>query len=410
MQGYLNDPYCNQSTWAGEFFSEVTTIDGQVLILRKSRSLFPDSNLPSIHHIGRDLSLEATRRGFKPYILNAPCIHKYADAQGKLIQTPKDSDKLQLRERLGYLAGKACSDEYMANKWPFLSTASLDIIQPGPWASAMVPEFIYPVKFPNLAQQKILESPIILLGKGGGGSRLLSILAEDINLFIGNDINPTGDSREMARSIYRGIIRKYRCPSEPQKLKIVPDLQATAAQMLEQSNWPQIWAFKVPESLFILPELKVAFPNARYVFIRRDPLATALRGTHMTAQLDNQIGQITLLLAYKFFKIAREQILVDSDIIHKSRTTAHQFDLIATFRQDISDANWLNLNFEDLINKPESVLSSLSDFTGQKIVSKRILLEIDPQRATDSTEEYSDEMVKLARTILESTRSKFGYQ
>jgi hypothetical protein len=410
FQGHLSDPHSYRNSLLDNSFAEINRIDEQVLILRKSKGLFPDPELPGIHHIGRDLTQEVAKKGLKAYVLNAPSIHKYADEQGKLIETAKDSLKIQLRRRLGYLAERACSDEYIEKKWPILNAASMVFIQSGPWVNARVPEFIQSGKFTDQYRQDILDAPIILLAKGGGGSRLLSVLASDINLFIGNDVNPTGDSREMARSIYRAVIRKFRCPNEFQKVNIVPDLQATAAQMLEQANWPEKWAFKLPESLFILPELSVAFPNASYVFLERDPLATVLRRPHMTASLDNQIGQITLALAYDFFEISRDQILVDGDMVHKSRATAHQFELIENFRQYIPDEKWLRLRFEDLMSIPESLLLDLSDFTGQEVVSKNILLEFDQERASRTDEDYSDEMAKMVTTILEPIRSKFGYR
>ncbi len=409
MQGHLSDPHSYRNSLLDRSFAEISRIDEQVFILRKSKNLFPDPNLPSIHHIGRDLPLEAIKRGCKAYVLNAPSIHKYADAQGQLIKNPSDSTKIQHRGRIQYLADRACSNEYIGFKWKSLDTYSMDKIQGGNWGHAMPPPLLQSRQFSEQSHEETLDSPIILLAKGGSGSRLISTLAHDLNMFIGNDVNTTGDSREMTRSIYRGLIRKFRCPSKRQKMLTLPDLRETAALMLEQADWPEIWAFKSPESLFILPELSSAFPRARYVFFGRDPLLTVLRRSHMTARVDNEIGQITLPLAYDFFKIARQQILIDSDMVHKCRTTAHQLELIANLRQQTPDSKWLNLKFEDLISKPESLLSNLSDFTGQGILSKNILLEFDCQRAARSDENFSDEMVKMASNILEPIRLKLGY-
>ena len=409
MQGHSSDPHSYRNLLLDRPFAEITRIDEQVLILRKSKELFPDPELPGIHHIGRDLPLEAARRGYKSYVINAPSIHKYADERGELIQTASDSSKITQRQRLDYLADRACADEYLENKWPEIDKSSLTHNQPGPWTNARPPKLFNNVASFDKGHRAILDSPIILLSKGGGGSRLLSLLAGDVDLFIGNDVNPTGDSREMARSIYRAIIRKFRCSNEAQRNNIVPDLRATASQMLEHANWPDKWAFKLPESVFILPELMEAFPNAGYVFFYRDPLSTVLRRKHMTASLDNQIGQITLALAYSFFQLNISELLTDSDIHHNIRSTTHQLELVANFHHKIPDEKWLSLSFEDLMMKPESLLSDMSQFVEQDVVSNVVLSTFDQRRALRPIKDYPDDVIDLATTLLEPIRQKFGY-
>ena len=186
IQGHSSDPHFFRNTLLEHSFTEATRIDEQVLILRKSKGFLFDPDLPSIHHVGRTLPLEAEKRGLKAYVVNAPSIHKYADENGKLIQTANDSSKIQHRQRLGYLADRACADEYVMNKWKKIDVKSILVHkQPGPWGHARPPKFLKNETPLTKTQQDILSAPIILLAKGGGGSRLLSILANDLGLFIG---------------------------------------------------------------------------------------------------------------------------------------------------------------------------------------------------------------------------------
>lgn len=409
MKGHLSDPHSYRNSMLGKPFAEIIRIDEQVLILRKSKNLFLDPELPSIHHIGRDLPLEANKRGYKSYVLDAPSIHKYADAHGHIIETAKDSDKIQHRRKIQYLADRACSNEYIGKKWPSLDIYAIDKVSSKKWGDGMPPQIIKANYHTDPSKVKILDSPLILLGKGGSGSRLLTTIAQDLNIFIGNDINSTGDSREMVPSVYRGLIRKYRCPNKQQKLLTVPDIRETASQMLEQAEWPINWAFKSPESVFILDELNDAFPNARYVFLDRDPLQTVLRRTHMTARLDNQIGQITLPLAYDYFDLEKHEILRDSSLIHMCRTTSHQLEMLLKFKQNIPSDKWLNLNFKDLIINPKSHLVKLSKFTGMTTVTENILLEFNHERATLSNTDFPKDLVETAKSILEPIRIKFDY-
>lgn len=411
-KGHWSDPHKYRDTLMDEPFAEVNRIDEQILILRKSKGLFLDPNLPSIHHIGRTLPIEAEERGLKAYVVNAPSIHKYADQDGELILSSKDSEKIKYRASLAYLADRACADEYVMHKWPILngSASILGHNQPGPWKHARPPKFLGNDEPSEEKYKKILNSPVIFLAKGGGGSRLVSTLANDLNMFIGNDVNEaSGDSREMARSIYRVIMRKFKCSSELQRSYIVPDLRTTASQMLEQAEWPEVWSFKLPESIFILPELREAFPNATYVYFNRDPLTSVLRRTHMTARLENQIGQLTLPMAYQFYNLDINQIFVESEMHHKCRTTVHQLELIANFRSTVEDKKWLDLSFEQFAEQPEVVLSKLSKFTGMDITSRDSLSVFDKRRASIQADVLSGEDIFLAESMLQEIRQKLGY-
>ena len=109
---------------------------------------------------------------------------------------------------------------------PFLFS-SLAIRATGISAHAMIKEIQKQIS-------EILDSPVILLGKGGGGSRLLSLLASDCGVFLGNDVNISGDCMDMVIAIYQSVIEKYKCKAEWQKKIIVPQIKLAAAKMLEE--------------------------------------------------------------------------------------------------------------------------------------------------------------------------------
>jgi hypothetical protein len=55
--------------------AEVRTLDEMLLILRRSAGLHFDGGLPGFHLYGTDICLEASRRGFRSYVLPCFCIH-----------------------------------------------------------------------------------------------------------------------------------------------------------------------------------------------------------------------------------------------------------------------------------------------------------------------------------------------
>jgi hypothetical protein len=208
FRGHLSDPHSYRNSLKNLLFTDVTRIDEQVLVLRKSSGFFLDPNIPSIHHIGRDLPLESMRRGVKSYVLNAPSIHKYANESGEIIQDRHDSPKIRNRRTRIYLADRACSNAYIENKWG-IEIEERNIQEEK--VHFVSTKLLHHNNTLSLEQKRILESPIIYITKGGAGSRLMSELACDIGLFHGNDLSKAGDSLEMAAPIYRAIMRKYSC-------------------------------------------------------------------------------------------------------------------------------------------------------------------------------------------------------
>ena len=65
--------------------------------------------------------------------------------------------------------------------------------------------------------EDVVLSPVILTGRGGSGTRMLSSLASTSNVFIGNQLNASGDSIEWAELLYDMSIQKLNLPgSDPE--------------------------------------------------------------------------------------------------------------------------------------------------------------------------------------------------
>lgn len=381
-RGHWSDPHNFHNTFTDQNFSEVEHLDEQILIFRKSIGLKFDGNLPSIHNIGKDLAWQLAKDGRKTYAVNAPTIHKFADSAGTPIACANQSPKIKGRRQLTYLADKSCSDDYLADKWCSRP--------PRPqWSSGALSQ----------AQQNILNAPIILLGRGGGGTRLVSLMAQDCGLFVGNKVNQSGDCLDLVHQIYRSVLQKFDGPDRQHRMRSVPELLMAARDMLIKSDWAATWGFKLPESTLILPELRTAFPNAKYVHFTRDPVTTILRRPHMTARTDNHIGRIALAQAYDHFGIDRKTILSDNDVDRMAITTMHQLALIQNHQAQIDPANWLELRFEAAIEDPPKELEKLSRFIGLPVATRRFEKAIDKPRSMIPSDFDTPEI----RTMLQKT-------
>ncbi len=339
-----------------------------------------DPNLPSIHFIGSDLIRRLEQRSQQAYAIDAASIHKYADDQGTLIQNAKESPKIVDRLSLTYQADYSLSQDYFQKKWPLEPT-------------------VPPAISPTGSQNTLLDSPIILLGRGGGGTRLLSNLVQDCGLFVGNNVNQAGDCMELVHTMYRSVIAKNLNAINTSIETTASEIRAQAYDILAQANWPNHWGFKLPESLLLLPELHAAFPNARYVYFHRDPLSTILRRSHMTARLDNHIGRVAVRAAYDYFDIDRHDALSADDPTRMAVTTAHQLALVAKHKSIIPTDRWLDLSFEETIANPQSQLNLFSEFTGLPILHQNTRDTVDKNRSTKGPESFTLETRAKIETL-----------
>ncbi len=396
--GHWKDPRNNMNSFMEHpnSFVEAIRLDEQILIMQKKTLPALDPELPGIHHIGRGLLESAREQGYSSYIIDAPTIHKYADKTGKPVTGKEQSEKIMDRETRPYLADRACCNDYIKHKFPQLN----------------IPDYVpndFSIPFDDESKLTQLDSPVILLGRGGSGTRLLGMLAKDADIFTGENLNRPMDSLDMVMPIYQSIIEKYRCMAEWQKAQVVPRLRAAAARLINEIPTDKTWGFKLPESLLLLPELAEAFPNARYVHFIRDPLATCLRRTHLTGRLSNHIGRIAIPLAYQHSGLPVTQILEDSAALHMAYTTIHQLESVMAFFSKLPSNQHFQVLFEDVVADPNTALSAFSQWLGNTADGKLLSEAVDPQRASSGQHEYSEAMVDQVQQILAPLRNRLGY-
>ena len=369
-------------------FANVVELDAQLIVLRKSMGILPDRDLPSIHNVGAALAHRLKKVGLESFAVNAATIHKYKDHNGSLIGKPKHSAKIADRQSLTFIADKQVSDAYYAQVY----------------CDGGAPKF--PASNLTKAQKTILNNPLILVGRGGGGTRLASTLALDCGVFLGSKLNVSGDSMEMVPSIYRSAIRAIDTRDAWSETQIVPDLRAAAANMLEAGGWPALWGFKVPETALVLPWVRAAFPRARYLTLSRDLKGMLFRRTHMTARTDNTIGRAALRAAYDYIGRQRQSIVTDSDLIRTAVSTRHQTELIKTFDQSLPNATCLRLKFEEVVADPLMSLRQLSDFLARMPDTVNIAKIVDTERAGHRSQDFCHAERELALSILDPLEAR----
>jgi hypothetical protein len=99
------------------------------------------------------------------------------------------------------------------------------------------------------------EGAVLLTGRGGAGTRLLSQLAVDAGVFIGNEVNRSGDSTEWTELTYRMVADVGGQRNLPSGSRYRREIRATAERIVAAAPGGHSgrWGLKLPELMLVLP-------------------------------------------------------------------------------------------------------------------------------------------------------------
>lgn len=227
--------------------------------------------------------------------------------------------------------------------------------------------------------------PVILLGRGGGGTRLLSEFVQGQGVFLGSDINKSFDSVEWVKTVYAIAIEVMSGDAPPdaaRRAAYFKRLHETAAEVLARAGRVEsgYWGWKLPETTLICDLARAAFPQAQCLHLVRHPVRASLRRTHMTSRMNNPMGRAALPAAYVHAGRDPALIEVDSAHIHNAYSWLHQADLMA--RCFDGDPALHIVRFEDTLERPEAVAAALSGFLHRAPPANAPTLKVDATRAS----------------------------
>ena len=209
--------------------------------------------------------------------------------------------------------------------------------------------------------------PVIVLGKGHSGTRLLSQIVQDCGVFIGGPgwVSESQDSLEWVDLIYRMVFETRESLDLPKGDKYRKEILSNARKVLSTNGVPfsSLWGWKLPETTLVLPLMLDAFPNAKVLHIVRHPISGALRRLHITADPAHPVGEASLYGAYRYAGRDPAFAPFDEDWQRSAYTWIHQVSRIANYgRTSLNSSRYKEIRYEDICERPEQAILDVAEF------------------------------------------------
>lgn len=208
----------------------------------------------------------------------------------------------------------------------------------------------------------MIRNPIIVIGKGHSGTRMISKTLKKSGVCMGR-CNSSGDYIGKHRLMYKTAracsrmstyLGNYRWDFQAIRNSGRPDIfhrmvDRYLKPLLLRSN--RLIGWKLPETTLAYPWIADRFPDARFIYITRDPRDAILKG-HMTDNLE-RFG-----IPFDEPNSGRRSTLA------RAVSWKYQSDLIDDTPKP---SNFLSIRFEDFILDQEDILKEIEDFVGKKM-------------------------------------------
>ncbi len=251
--------------------------------------------------------------------------------------------------------------------------------------------------------------PIIVLGRGKSGTRLLPRCLENIGVAM--SIKPQMTSGDVDDFVFRKIVkqlaRKNLCIDHAQDVSNA-DLalfQKSALRLYHQisknPNSVNAWGWKYPETYLIAPLVLRCFPRARFIHIIRDGRDVAFR-QHLTDDPATPLGHDIL---------QRLNALDQPPHIRGALSWKFQVEKYARFAQQIPQQNQLELRYEALCANPLASFERVADFLDIKMTHKSIEF-VKSWIKSDHVKQHrgeDKEQIKEVEKLLRNTLEFFNY-
>jgi hypothetical protein len=235
-----------------------------------------------------------------------------------------------------------------------------------------------PARRKALAELLARQKPVVLMGRGHSGTRVLSWICTHLDVNLGTrddlatgDVSDTRFSDEIIAIAIRSLGITQREQVQP---RLADRFRRAVARYYEELGRPTgLWGWKFPETYLIGPCVDAVFPQAQYIHMVRDGRDLAFKN-HLTDNPRRRLGRL-VLRANNALNVPRH--------LQAAKSWAYQVDLFDSFRDSLPPDRVFNVTFEHLCAHPEATAEELCQFLKIPMTDacRRYLAEeIDPTK------------------------------
>lgn len=215
------------------------------------------------------------------------------------------------------------------------------------------------------------DSPVIIGGTGGSGTRVLAQICMAAGLHMGNTVNPASDERTFGAFSRRWgasfLLREHLPLSEKQRRRMEEEFGEFLRQHGAENTDGKRWGWKHPRSMLLLPFLDASLPRMRFVHAIRD-------GRDMAYSRNQRQPQ---MLGWALLGPRKSQELSPACLAMAFWNQANI--AAAAYGEQVMKERYHRIRFEDLCASPEETLQRLFHFLGEKQESlESYLSQISP--------------------------------
>ncbi len=254
------------------------------------------------------------------------------------------------------------------------------------------------------AQKQLSElRPIVLMGRGHSGTRVLSWMCSELGVNLGTSTTlATGDADDQKFTQQIKKITTNNIGNRVLKQSDLRDFQKAVFGYYTRLNCPQShWGWKFPETYLIAPYIAETFPKARYIHLVRDGRDLAFK-QHLTDDPKRKLGR----------KILESQNALGlPHHLQAAISWAFQVDNFDDFRESIPQESVLDVSFEAICLHPYETAHQLCDFLDlsfTKTCETYIQAQINSKKVAQY-QENDPQLIQEVEDRIKDTLMRYNY-
>lgn len=214
----------------------------------------------------------------------------------------------------------------------------------------------------NEARREFLrqQRPVILMGRGKSGTRLMAWACSKLGLSLGTSASlPAGDiDHRPFREVIKVLARRNL---DVQTLGEVREAELILFQKsaYEAAHWLRLqpggehgWGWKWPETYLLAPYVFATFPHGRYIHMVRDGRDIAFKH-HSTDDASRKLGRAVL---------AHLGVSGAPRYLQNAVSWEFQVNSYRTFAQVIPPAQRFEMTYEQFCSDPQGMMQRIAEF------------------------------------------------